>query len=352
MAAMGFFGYPADYLLWCGLFGSLLVHTWCFFRFGRARLGRRLALVLGNLLIFCCFVGIAALAAESYLRFCAVGTDSFGLSLPARRWFALHVKLNSQECRDAEWAAEPPPGTRRIAFVGDSFTYGWGIENVADRFPDRIQAAFDRQSPGDVQILNVAKPGWDTGDQIQPVADMIADYGVDEIVLCYVFNDIEKVLPVSEAFDPTKPPEPWFFSPQSSCLLDYLYGIFFVPRAATVRGYHDWVAHGYADEQTWRRHQEELGAIIRRCREGGVKLRAVLLPFLHVGGTEFSAANLHAKVRKFLELNGVETLDLLPCLEGINVEELTVNRRDSHPNAKAHERFAEAIWKAFYRFRE
>ena len=102
MLTSGVFGYLADYLLWWLLLISLFVHTWCFFRFFPRKKYRGPRLVLGNALIFMCMLGVVAIAAESYLRFVYIDTDSFGMSLPARRWFAVYTKLNSQGCRDIE----------------------------------------------------------------------------------------------------------------------------------------------------------------------------------------------------------------------------------------------------------
>lgn len=348
MLAMGPFGYPLDYLVWLALYASILLHTWHFFRSSRTRRRRGYRLVLGNGLVMACMLGAVALLAESYLRFVSVGTDAFGLSLPARRWFALHVTLNSQGCRDAEWPIEKPAGVRRIAFVGDSFTYGWGVERVEDRFTNRLQARFDTPEPGRVQVMNVAKPGWGTGDQTQPVQDLIRDYRVDEIVLAYVFNDIEETIPVTPEFDPTKPPMPRWFNPEGSCLLDYLYWTLVVPRAPSVRGYHDWLAAGYADDSVWQRHEEQLAAMFQSAQEHGVTFRVVLLPFLRSGGGAFDQAGLHAQLRKFFEANRIEVLDLLPLLPPSASDEWVVSRRDAHPNAQAHAAFAEAIWKAFY----
>ena len=101
----GAFGYLTDYLLWLAIYVSLLVHTWCFFRFFPRDKHRKSGLLIGNGLVAVCMLGMIALAAESYLRFAAVHTDAFGMSLPARRWFALHTDLNSLGCRDAEWGA-------------------------------------------------------------------------------------------------------------------------------------------------------------------------------------------------------------------------------------------------------
>jgi len=198
-------------------------------------------------------------------------------------------------------------------------------------------------------VMNVAKPGWGTADQVPAVEELLTGYGVDEIVLCYVLNDIEKTLVRSDAFDPTKPPEAWFFNPESSCLIDYLYWTLYVPRLPSVRGYHDWLMKGYSDEAAWRRQQEHLGAIIEHCKSKGVPLRVVLLPFLRTGSTAFDASGIHAKMRDFFAANGVETLDLLPAISDIPPDQLVVNRKDAHPNAAAHERFAEAIWQSLFK---
>jgi len=348
MLTSGAFGYLSDYILWWILFLSLLIHTWCFFKFFPWRRHRKLGLGIGNGLVFLCLLGFVAMAGESYLRFVCVQTDSFGVSLPARRWFALHTKLNSLGCRDREWSVIKPPGVRRIAFVGDSFTYGWGVQRPEDRFPDRIQSLFDGHASGTVEVMNVAKPGWDTGAELKPIQDMIAVYRVDEVVLFYVANDIEKLLPTTEDFNPTRPPDPQFVNMDCSCLVDYLYRRAYLPRIPTVRRYHDWLAEGFADAGTWGRHQQQLGAVIQHCQEKGVTLRVALLPFLRVSGDKLHVADLQATLRRFFEANRVPVVDLYPTIAELPPDDLVVNRNDPHPNERAHELFAGAIGQAFY----
>lgn len=348
LLAMGPFGYLGDYAVLWALYLSLLVHTWCFFRFFPKKRRRHFALVTGNLLVFACMMGLAALVAESYLRFLSVRTDAFGLSLPARRWFALHTELNSLGCRDVEWIREKPRGVRRIAFVGDSFAYGWGIERVEHRFADRIQAMFGGRVPGTVQTMNIAKPGWDTGAQLQPIKDMIDVYGADEVVLCYVPNDIEEVIPITPGFNPLLPPDPTWFNLEASCLLDDLYRKFYLPRLPTVAGYHDWLAGGFDDPSILRLHTDQLDAIIHACRDRNVTLRVVLLPFIRTQGVKFSSERIHAIVRQHFEKSGIEVLDLLPTIANHEPADLMVNRQDAHPNEQAHKLFANAIWRTFY----
>ncbi len=344
----GAYGYLSDYVLfWCLLI-SLLVHTWCFFKLFPREKYKKTGLVIGNLLVMLSMLGGVAMAMETHIRFTLVETDSFGVSLPARRWFTLNTSLNSLGCRDKEWTEEKPPGVRRIAFVGDSFTYGWGIVHPQDRFADILQARFDNRRPGAVEILNVAKPGWNTGDEIPPVHDITTWYHVDEVVLCYVPNDIEGLAKKSEDFDPTKPPVSTFFNLDSSCLIDYLYQRIYLPRLPTVRGFHDWLADAYADGPTLRRHLQQLSDIKRECDETGATLRVVLLPFIKTSGKKLDMAKLYANLGAFLDSLHVEHANLLPSIQGVPPAELVVNTADAHPNEEAHRRFAEAIWSAFY----
>lgn len=344
----GAFGYLFDYVIWCALYLSLILHTWCFFRFFPRDRHRRTGLVLGNALVFLVLLGGVAFVAESYLRFVAVYTDSFGVSLPARRWFALHTRLNSLGCRDPEWTTRKPTTVRRVAFVGDSFTYGWGIERVEDRFTDLIQARFIAASPAKFEVLNVSKPGWGTGDQIQPIRDMIDLFGVDEIVLCYVPNDIEKLIPTAEGFNPTRPPDYGFFNLDASPLMDYVYRRVYLPTVPTVQSYHDWLADGFANDIVWSAHVGQLRNIADTCREHGVNFRAALLPFLRSGGTRFQAEAVHQRVGAALRQVGADVVDLLPVFAGKDTEKLVVNSLDAHPNEAAQRLIADAIWTAFY----
>jgi len=338
-----------DYLLWWLIFVSLIIHTWCFFRFFPRGRRRKIGLLVGNVLVFACLADCAALAGETWFRFISVEMDPFGMTFAARRWLVLYGQLNSSGCRDTEWAAAPARDARRIAFVGDSFVYGWGIEQRSDRFPDRIGAELNRRSPGSVEIMNVAKPGWDVGEQMEFLAQLLAVYKVDEVVLCYVPNDIEKVLPVGENFDPTLPPPgSTFFNLHGSALLEHVYYRVYVPRAATVRGYHDWLANGYADAALWRLQQQRLDEMIGLCRRRGVRFRVVLFPFLRWSGQRFDPEEIHAKVAGFFQKQDIPVVDLLPVFADRDPADVVLNAQDAHPNELAHRLAAEAILDVFY----
>jgi lysophospholipase L1-like esterase len=348
MWATGDFGYLSDYLLFWVAVLSLGIHTWCFFHLF-PRTWAKMRLVIGNVLVFTCLLAVVALGAESYLRFVSTGTDAYGATLTCKRWHKVYAPTNSLGHRDKEWSEAKPPGVRRIAFVGDSYTYGWGINDPADRFTDILQRRFDaREGPGKVEVMNVAWRGWDTAAQVRELKRLIPTYGIDEVVLCYVPNDIETVLPVTEGFDPKRPPQTVYLRTDQSFLLDYLYYRLFAPRSQGAAPYLDWIAEGYSSETTWRAQEARLGEIIQVCREHGVRLGVVLLPFLRTSGTRYDAERIHGVVRRFFESNGVAVIDLRGAVSGQDPRRLAVNAHDYHPNETAQRRFADAIEAGLY----
>src|SRR5262245_14665014 len=70
---------------------------------------------------------------ELYFAIVYDQSDSFNMSLVSQHWFLRHVVPNNAGFRDARPLLEHvPAGMQRICFVGDSFTFGHGIKNVAD----------------------------------------------------------------------------------------------------------------------------------------------------------------------------------------------------------------------------
>jgi len=351
MWASGAYGCLSDYLWWYFVVASLIAHTWCFFKLVRPHRVGRLRLVIGNVLITLCFLSLSGLAAETYLRFLSVETDSLGATLTAKRWHKAYARLNSLYCRDEEWSEAKPPGRYRIAFVGDSFTYGWGIRDVRDRFTNIIQHRFDQQSPGRVEVMNVAWGGWDSQSELGAIRDLLAPYAVDEIVLCYVPNDIETLLTVEGEINPREPRKSVYLNVESSFLVNHLYYRLFTPRLPNGLSYADWLLNGYRDPDISAKQQQRLLDIIDLSRQRNIYLRVALLPLMWPAGQGYDAAALHAQLQEFFTAQRISVIDLLPTVEGEAYDRLVVNGRDAHPNELAHRLFADAIWNALDRSR-
>lgn len=349
MWSSGAYGYFSDYLLWWIVFTSVILHTWCFFKLIPSTYRPRLRLILGNGLIAICMFCVVGLTSETYLRFVSVETDAMGATLTTKRWKMIYPKLNSWYCRDDEWVQHKPSDVYRIAFVGDSFTYGWGINDENDRFTNLIQQKFNVRSNRVVEVMNVAWVDWDTQNEWQASQDIIQQYDVDEIVLCYLPNDIDKRIPTNENENYRKPPTSRWFNTDSSFLLDYLYYRVYAPRMLPIRSYSDWLWSGYMNEEVWKQHQADLTKIIDLCRNQKVILRAALLPLIKTSGGQYQPEVIHSRVTHFFEEHQVPTVDLLPAIQGVDTTDLVVNAHDPHPNEWANKLFAEMIWSAFYK---
>ncbi len=83
-----------------------------------------------------------------------------------------------------------PPGTFRVAFVGDSWTYGMGIER-AESFPE-VVAALANEKAGQSQRIEawtLALPGYNTFNQMAALWFHYHRLQPDAVVICPTAND-------------------------------------------------------------------------------------------------------------------------------------------------------------------
>lgn len=222
------YGYLIHYLAWWFLLATMAVHTWCFFKlFPRHR--RRTRLIVGNSLITLCTLIVLGIAGETYFRFAYVGTDSCGMTGPSMRWLARYVTTNRFGFRDHEWTTPKPADVLRVAFVGDSFTMGFGIERVEERFSGIIASRL-AQEGRPIEVVTLARGGWETGDQLDTLGALGDSLEIDEVVLCYCINDIDDLLAGAADITPVYPPATSLINIRDSFLLEFLYLRIVAPR--------------------------------------------------------------------------------------------------------------------------
>ncbi len=341
-------GFLMHYLWWWIITVSVGLHTWCFFCLSRDW-NRKRRLIAGNALITLNLLLIAGTVGETWFRYFHLETHEIGLTLGSRRWLAVCANRNPMGYRDEIWPVTKPTATRRIAFVGDSFTFGWGINDPRDRFTDLIERRFaESGEPMRVEVMNVGKPGTETGEHIDAIRKMIEGFDVDEAVLCYCFNDIDDLTRSGETPRAPYPPPGTFTNLESSFLLDYLYVQLVARPSPGMVDYFDRLARTYWDPQSWSIQCYRFDLMIRLCREKDVDFRVALLPMPRNGKGDYDPYAVHARVAGFFESRSVPVVDLLPTVKGIPSAELVVNSRDYHPNERANSLFADHIWEAFY----
>jgi lysophospholipase L1-like esterase len=298
-------------------------------------------LAVGNALVLLCLATPVLLAGETYFRFFCDTTDSLAYTRISERWVQRHWHVNSAGCRDnVEYSPALAPGTRRLSFVGDSFTAGHGIKDVEDRFPNRL-----RRARPDWEVHVLAAVGLDTGGELALMKKAFAKgYQVDQVVLVYCLNDIGDLMPpqadatgrVLAELDNSG----WFT--RNSYMLNLGYHHYKASRDPYLGNYCSFVREAYSGA-LWEQQRERLKAFRDLVQDHGGHLAVVTFPLLNALGPNYEYRFIHDKLDQLWRELGVPQLDLLPVYEGLPPSQLTVNRYDAHPNERANRLAAEAI---------
>lgn len=108
---------------------------------------------------------------------------------------------NIDGLRDATRPVETRPGLWRIAVLGDSVAFGHGVE-AHEAFPQLLEKKL-RERGGDVDVLNVALPGWSTRQEHIAYERIAKKYSPNVVVLSICLND------AAELQNNLAQPPPW-----------------------------------------------------------------------------------------------------------------------------------------------
>lgn len=301
-------------------------------------------LVVGNLLVLLLALSTLLWAGETYYRFVYDQTDSFSLTLTSQQFVARHYPANNWGlCDNVDYTGPADPTRRRLTFLGDSFTVGYGLADIDQRFVNRIRAG----RGGEWEIQSFAQIGADSADQLRDLRYFVDERNVhlDTAVLAYCLNDISDITPQWQAtlermLQQYKEELP--FPLDQSYFLNLYYFRLYAARDPAVANYYSDLIEAY-DGEIWDVQAQRLRDFAAFCREREAGLLVVIFPFLQRLGAEYPFAAAHEKVARLFAEEQVPTIDLRPLYERYDEEELRVSIYDAHPNAFAHQLAAEAI---------
>lgn len=105
----------------------------------------------------------------------------------ASRWV---VRTSKQGYRTPPFESKPAPERRRVVALGDSSTFGWGVD-AAEAYPARLDEALDRREGGrDAwEVLNLGVPGYSTFQGRVMLEREALPLAPDVITWSYLSND-------------------------------------------------------------------------------------------------------------------------------------------------------------------
>lgn len=98
-------------------------------------------------------------------------------------------EANSQGLRDFEYSFKKPNGTRRIAVIGDSISYGIGVE-VEESWPKQLEKKLNEDNPGArFEVINFSVPAYSTVQEAEVLRTKAVKYDPDLVIIAAFEND-------------------------------------------------------------------------------------------------------------------------------------------------------------------
>jgi lysophospholipase L1-like esterase len=258
------------------------------------------------------------------------------------------IVVNGLGFREREIPAKDT-GRYRIAVVGDSFTWGQGIE-VGERFSNLLESFLGPR----FEVLNFGLPGDNMPEHLD-VLKRALTVSPDFVLLQLYINDFE--MPDMQR------PRPYPLLPasvdhdleESSVIYDLLNGQWHHLQEVlgVVDSYERYMARNLRDPNA-PRSQEAFGmlrAFIHRSHVAGVSCGLVLFPAADAmgpSGSNYPFGYLHDGVHTTCADERIPCLDLLAAFSKFkDPRQMWVSRFDAHPNALANRRAAYEILQEF-----
>ncbi len=239
------------------------------------------------------------------------------------------VVINSDGFRDEEYATERNENYR-IVVLGDSLTFGWGVEKD-EAFEVLLEQMLSEKRP--TEMINMGHGNYNTVQQVNLFKEKGLKYNPDKVLVFYFINDAE-VTPVRSK---------WLWVSRLRSLT-FLWSRFrgLLTRTAPGQTFESFYSDLYEDDQPGFIAMKEAFLQLRGItEERGIELQVIMLPELH-DLVDYPFTKVYAKVGDFLRENDIDYIDLTDSFLGYeNAADLWVAPDDAHPNAVAHRMIAE-----------
>jgi lysophospholipase L1-like esterase len=264
---------------------------------------------------------------------------------PGARWAyfdadrCVSVDVNSLGFRDQEFTVEKQPGELRIMALGDSFTYGLGVQ-LQDCWVQVLERELRKTRPGPVEVIN---GGFACGSYSPDGYDrwMASDgirFAPDLVIVGLCLNDLGDGDVVPMLSYPVAPRRPVL---GSVLLGEIVRGL--EQRRLRAEHHGDYAAAVAEHPASWLGTQRGLRELHALLAPKGVPLVVAVFPMLSELDHNYPYEGLHTMAREFCRQEGISCVDLRHVFDGHDETDLWVDYTDQHPNDVGHRLMAMAI---------
>lgn len=268
-------------------------------------------------------------------------------------------QINSDGFRDPRIYARPKPaGVFRIAILGDSFTFGIGVQGESP-YPKVLERELAKRLPElPIEVMNCGVYGYNTRQEAALLGKRVVEYEPDMVFVCFYMNDVVPVdvrkvgrAPESDLStflgltfgEPSREHKvrtveevQWWLRTHSVLLDRFAAALELKLRTAAYNRVlrDNW---GVKDAPGWSELTTYMTAMPTLCQSNGIDFRLLLFPDLTRLGEDYPWREQHEALKQLCRKHGVPFYDLLPIVEHEDPASLQVHQVDHHPNERCHE---------------
>ena len=103
-----------------------------------------------------------------------------------------YVKINSLGFRDYEYSIKKPEDTFRIVVLGDSFTFGYGV-NINETYVKQLEVLLNKKYEKNIEVLNFGGNGGNTLLEVDYLRERVLDFEPDFVLILvgFTYNDVD-----------------------------------------------------------------------------------------------------------------------------------------------------------------
>lgn len=261
------------------------------------------------------------------------------------RWTIANVSLDSFGYRDREYALDKPKNTFRIYTIGDSYTYGWLIDDPNGSYPKILEASLSKDLEKNVEVINAGSPGFTIRDETARFVNEGKFFSPDLVL--FGINDDEAN--VSNFFSrPVDINWPGFI--KNLHIYQASLGNFFLRQANKKYTQHILDIYRDPNSQDWKDFVDYILKIRDEAKKVNASLALVLFPHIDPGNPN-AAYDFYEFDQKFKEMGkqyGIYIIDPLDAFKAYpDKSKLVINPLDPHPTVEMNKIVANAILKQF-----
>jgi lysophospholipase L1-like esterase len=275
----------------------------------------------------------------------------------------VRYRVGAQGFRGEPVSVRPAPGALRIAVLGDSFTFGTGLERdetLPAVLEERLSELFEDR---DVEVMNCGVEGYNTVQEVVLLEERVARHEPHLALLCVYVNDAvthtgsdnDVAEPASLALarrlgltpagqrEGGLPARLVGAARDTSRLADLVMHrleLALVHAGTVERFRRQWAPDGAG----WRAHRAALERATRVAEERGFALHVVSWPALTDVSLDYPLEELHARTAAVCAELGLPLHDLRAPLGTLATRALPVHPHDRHPSPEASR--AAGLWLA------